>query len=91
MEERVVTPGVNKEIQLPRHFLILNGEADAFNTAISITRNTIQPKRVFLSDLLSSPRRENLQPQVGENDEPNPLREGAPDSHVGSWTGRPTR
>jgi hypothetical protein len=27
---------------------------------------------------------ENLQPQGGENDDPNPPREGTPDSHVGS-------
>jgi hypothetical protein len=57
MEERVgcsvVIPGENKEIRLPRPFSILNAEAEAINTAISITRNTIQPKRVILSDSLS--------------------------------------
>jgi ribonuclease HI len=57
MEERVgcavVTPGKNKEIRLTRPFSIFNTEAEAINTAISITRNTIQPKRVILSDLLS--------------------------------------
>jgi hypothetical protein len=57
MEKRVgsavVTPSENKEICLQRPFSIFNAEAAAINTAISITRNTIQPKRVFLSDLLS--------------------------------------
>jgi hypothetical protein len=57
IEERigcaVVTPGENKEIRLPRPFSIFNAEAEAINTAISITRNTIQPKRVILSDPLS--------------------------------------
>jgi hypothetical protein len=57
MEEKVgcavVTPGENKEIRLPRPFSILNAEAEAINTATSITRNTIQPKRVILSDSLS--------------------------------------
>jgi hypothetical protein len=57
MEEKVgcavVTPGENKEIQLPRPFSIFNAEAEAIYTAISITRNTIQPKRVILSDSLS--------------------------------------
>jgi hypothetical protein len=51
MEERVgcavVTTGENQEIRLPRLFSILYAEA------ISITRNTIQPKRVILSDSLS--------------------------------------
>jgi hypothetical protein len=46
MEERVgcavVTLGENKEIRLPRPFSIFNAEAEAINTAISITRNTIQ-------------------------------------------------
>jgi hypothetical protein len=74
----VVTPGENKEIQLPIPFSIFNAEAEAINSAISITRNTIQPKRVILSD---SPRwdEENLQPQGGENDELNLPREGAPE------------
>jgi hypothetical protein len=57
MEERVqcavVTPGENKEIRLPRTFLIFNAEAKAINTAISITRYTIQPERVILIDSLS--------------------------------------
>jgi hypothetical protein len=57
MEERVgcavVTPGENKEIRLPRPSSIFNADAEAINTAISITRNTIQPKRVILSDSLS--------------------------------------
>jgi hypothetical protein len=57
MEERVgcavVTPGKNKEIRLPRPFSIFNTEAKAINTAISITRNTIQPKNVIHSDSLS--------------------------------------
>jgi hypothetical protein len=47
MEERagctVITLGENKEIR------IFNAEAEAINTAISITRITIQPKRVILS------------------------------------------
>jgi hypothetical protein len=49
----VVTPGENKEIRLPRPFSIFDAQAEAINTAISITRNTIQPKRVILSDSLS--------------------------------------
>jgi hypothetical protein len=57
MEERigcaVVIPGENKEIRLPRPFSIFNAEAEASNTIISITRNTIQPKRVILSDSLT--------------------------------------
>jgi hypothetical protein len=57
MEERegcaIVTPGENKEIRLPRPFSIFNAENEAINTAISITRNTIQPKSVILSDSLS--------------------------------------
>jgi hypothetical protein len=57
MQERVectvVTPGENKEIRLPRPFSIFNAEAEAINTAISITRNTIQPKKAILSDSLS--------------------------------------
>jgi hypothetical protein len=57
MEERVesavVTPGENKEIRLPRPFSIFNVSAEAINTAISKTRNKIQPNKVFLSDLLS--------------------------------------
>jgi hypothetical protein len=57
MEKRVgctvVTPGVNKEIRLPRPFSIFNAEAEVINTAISITKNTIQPKKVILSDSLS--------------------------------------
>jgi hypothetical protein len=57
MEERVgwavVTPGENKEIQLPRPFSIFNAEAVVINTAFSIARNTIQPKRVILSYSLS--------------------------------------
>jgi hypothetical protein len=57
MEERVgctvVTPGENMEIRLPKPFSIFNAEAEAINTAISITRNTIQPKRVIFSDSLS--------------------------------------
>jgi hypothetical protein len=57
MEERVgcvvVTLGENKKIRLPRPFSIFNAEAEAINTAISIKRNTIQPKSVFLSDSLS--------------------------------------
>jgi hypothetical protein len=86
-------PGENKE---SRHFSILNGEAGAINTAISITRNTIKPKRVDsqrFAELPHSPGcdEENLQPQGGENDESNPPIEGAPDSHVGPGTGRPTR
>jgi hypothetical protein len=58
MEEKegcaVVTSGENKKIRLPRPFSILNAEAEAINTAtvVSITRNTIQPKRVILSDSL---------------------------------------
>jgi hypothetical protein len=50
MEERVgcgVTPSENKEIQLPRPFSIFNAEVKAINTAVSITRKTIQPKRVI--------------------------------------------
>jgi hypothetical protein len=47
MEERVgcavVTLGENKEIRLPIASSIFNAEAEAINTAISITRNTIQP------------------------------------------------
>jgi hypothetical protein len=50
MEERVGcavdTPGENKVIQLPRSFSIFNAEAETINTAISITRNTIQPKKL---------------------------------------------
>jgi hypothetical protein len=57
MEERVgcvvVTPSENKEIRLPRPFSIFNTEAEAINTAISIARTKIQPKRVILSDSLS--------------------------------------
>jgi hypothetical protein len=60
-----------KTRRLPRPFSIFHAEAEAINTTISITRITIQPKRGILSD---------LQPQGGEN--PNPPREGAPDSHV---------
>jgi ribonuclease HI len=48
-----ITPGENKENQVPGPFSIFNAEAEAINTAISITRNTIQPKRVMLSDSLS--------------------------------------
>jgi hypothetical protein len=47
----VVTPGENKKIRLPRPFSIFNAEAEAINTAISITRNTIQS--MILSDSLS--------------------------------------
>jgi hypothetical protein len=43
-------PGENKEIRLPRPFSIFNAEAKAINTAISITRNTVQPKSVISSD-----------------------------------------
>jgi hypothetical protein len=54
MEERVgcavVTPGENKKIRLPRPFSIFNDEVEVINTAISITRNTIQPKRRIISD-----------------------------------------
>jgi hypothetical protein len=50
MEERVgcaaVTPGENKEIRLPRPFSIFNAKAEAINTAISVTRNTIQSKTI---------------------------------------------
>jgi ribonuclease HI len=57
MEKRVgcavVTPGGNQEIRLPRPFSIFNTEAEAINTAITITRNTIQSKRVIQSDSLS--------------------------------------
>jgi hypothetical protein len=57
MEERVGcavdTTGENKEIRLARPFSIFNAQAEAINTAISITRNTIQPKKVILSDSLS--------------------------------------
>jgi hypothetical protein len=38
---------------LPRPISIFNTEAEAINTAISITRNTIQPKRLIRSDSLS--------------------------------------
>jgi hypothetical protein len=38
-----------------RSFSIFNAEAEAINTAISIAKNTIQPKRGILSDLLSCP------------------------------------
>jgi hypothetical protein len=51
MEERVQSE--NKEIRLPKSFSIFNAEAQAINTAILITRNTIQSKRVILSDSLS--------------------------------------
>jgi hypothetical protein len=62
---RVVTPSENKEIRLARpFFLIFNAEAEAINKAISITRNTIQPKRVRLTH---SPG--------GDNDKPNPPKE----------------
>jgi hypothetical protein len=57
MEERIwcaaVTSSENKEIRLPTPSSIFNAETEAINTAISITRNTIQPKRVILSDSLS--------------------------------------
>jgi uncharacterized protein YifN (PemK superfamily) len=41
----VVTPRENKKIRLSRPFSIFNAEAEVINTAISITRNTIQPKQ----------------------------------------------
>jgi hypothetical protein len=57
MEERVrcavITPGENKEIRLPKPFSIFNAEAEAISTAISMTKNTIQPKKVILSASLS--------------------------------------
>jgi hypothetical protein len=47
IEERVgcavVIPGENKKIRLPTASSIFNAETEAINTAISITRNTIQP------------------------------------------------
>jgi hypothetical protein len=52
-ESRVVTSGENKGNRLPRPFSIYNAEAEEINTSISITRNTIQLKKVILSDLLS--------------------------------------
>jgi hypothetical protein len=42
-----------EEIRLPRLFSIFNAETEANNTAISITRHTIQSKRVILSDSVS--------------------------------------
>jgi ribonuclease HI len=38
-----------------RSFSIFNAEAEAINTAVSITKNTIQTKRRILSDSLSCP------------------------------------
>jgi hypothetical protein len=61
MEERVrcgvVIPSENKEIRLPRPFSIFIADTEAIKTAISITRNIFQPKRVILSD--------SLQPWMG--------------------------
>jgi hypothetical protein len=96
MEDRVgcavVTPDENNEIRLPRPFSIFSAEVKAINTAISITRNTIQPKRVIRSDSLSYltalDRMTKIYNHGGENDEPNPPRNGASDSHVGSGTRR---
>jgi hypothetical protein len=57
IEERVgyaaVATNENKELRLSRPFSIFNAEAKAIDTAISKTRNTIQSKRVILSDSLS--------------------------------------
>jgi hypothetical protein len=60
-------PGENKEIRLPRHFSIFNAEAEAINTAISITRKTVQPKTG------DSQRIANWMRKILElDDEPNP-------------------